>query len=118
MNDTSSPIRKAVPKVDSHLVGYSAGHPAGHPAKSLPVLKIALPKAKNFPKAAPVVKNLPPEPPRPEPLGSPSISGSRSSKHVSQWSVQDVVDFIRTTDCFKFADEFQRQVTARFYYYC
>ncbi|CAH3112234.1 unnamed protein product, partial [Pocillopora meandrina] len=49
------------------------------------------------------------EPPRPEPSGSPSISGSRSSKHVSQWSVQDVVDFIRTTDFFEFADEFQRQ---------
>lgn len=109
LNDTPSPIRKAVPKVDSHLVGYPAGNPAGQPAKSLPVLKIALPKAKNIPKAAPFVKNLPPEPPRPEPSGSPSISGSRSSKHVSQWSVQDVVDFIRTTDCFKFADEFQRQ---------
>ena len=118
LNDTPSPIRKAVPKVDSHLVGYPAGNPAGQPAKSLPVLKIALPKAKNIPKAAPFVKNLPPEPPRPEPSGSPSISGSRSSKHVSQWSVQDVVDFIRITDCFKFADEFQRQVTARFYYYC
>ena len=63
LNDTPSPIRKAVPKVDSHLVGYPAGNPAGQPAKSLPVLKIALPKAKNIPKAAPFVKNLPPEPP-------------------------------------------------------
>ncbi|RMX60289.1 hypothetical protein pdam_00017999, partial [Pocillopora damicornis] len=104
LNETPSPIRKAVPKVDSHLVGYPAGNPAGQPAKSLPVLKIALPKAKNIPKAAPFSP-----PPRPEPSGSSSISGSRSSKHVSQWSVQDVVDFIRITDCFKFADEFQRQ---------
>ena len=114
LNDTPFPIRKAVPRVNSHLVGY----PAGHTAKSLPVLKVALPKAKNVLKAALVAKNLPPETPRPEPSGSLSISGSRSSKHVSQWSVQDVVDFTRTTDCFKFADEFQRQVTVRFGYFC
>ena len=114
LNDTPSPIRKAVPKVDSHLVGY----PASHSAKSPHVLKNAIPKAKDVPKAAPVVKNLPSEPPRPEPSGSPSISVSCSSKHVSQWSVQNVVDFIRTTDCFKFADEFHRQVTGRFDYSC
>ena len=59
LNDTPSPIRKAVPKEDSHLVGY----PAGHPAKSPHVLKNAIPKAENVPKAAPVVKNLPSEPP-------------------------------------------------------
>lgn len=113
LKESPSPIRKAAPKVESNPAVYPAGHPASHPAshpaKSLPVLKLALPKAKNVPKAAPVVKNISPESPRPEPSGSPSISGSPSSKHVSQWSVKEVVDFIRTTDCFKFADEFQRQ---------
>ena len=41
----------------------------------------------------------------------PSLnSSSQTRKHITQWNVGEVVDFIRNTDCHKFAEEFQKQV--------
>ena len=124
-NKPDSP-KKVVPKEDSQPASPPArtysqknNKATGHPAKT-----------GKAPKAAPVGKKAPSMPSRPEPAGSPEIArlpetagsperaespvlaSSRSTKHITQWSVGEVVDFIKTTDCFKFAGDFLRQVTS------
>ncbi|KAJ7379363.1 Scm-like with four mbt domains [Desmophyllum pertusum] len=132
-NNTPVPLKKVVPKEDSQPAGQPADRPArsvshvNNKPKGLPV---------KAPKAAPVEKSTPfespkpepagkpkpepagkpkpepagkPEPAKPEPAVSPSISASRASKHITQWNVSEVVDFVKTTDCYKFADDFLRQ---------
>ena len=114
--------KKVVPKEDSQptiplarTYSQKNNKPTGHPAKT-----------GKAPKAAHVTKKAPPAPSRPEPAGSPEIerlpeperaespvlASSRSTKHITQWSVGEVVDFIKTTDCYKFAGDFLRQVTS------
>lgn len=65
----------------------------------------------HLPQDVPVVNSAVPEPPRVE---SPSATASRISKHITKWSVSEVVDYIRTTDCYRFADDFVRQVGSNF----
>lgn len=122
-NSKPVPPKKVFPKEDSQPASPPArtysqknNKPTGHPAKT-----------GKAPKAAPVAKRAPPAPSIPEPAGSPEIArlpetagsperaespvlaSSRSTKHITQWSVGEVVDFIKTTDCYKFAGDFLRQ---------
>ena len=96
--------------------------PAGNPVRSVNVrIKLAGSAVKttstanvnnkpvglsHLPQDVPVSNSLVPAPPRAE---SPSVA-ARTSKHITKWSVSEVVDYIKTTDCYKFADDFVRQV--------
>jgi len=135
-NNKPVPPKKAVPKEDSQPVGPPAKS-AGPPAKSAASPTKTYSQKNNKPTGYPaktgktpkaaLVKRTPPAPLRPEPAGSPEIArlpesagsperaespviaSSRSTKHITQWSVGEVVDFIKSTDCYKFAGDFLRQ---------
>ncbi|KAL9959680.1 hypothetical protein ACROYT_G033023 [Oculina patagonica] len=133
----AAPLENNTPQPPKKVVPIQNSQPAGPPVRSVAQLNnkpTSLPaKAGKAPKAAPTVKSTtpvrstPPEPFRPEPPGSPELPGlperaesperpesptlaaSRLAKHITQWNVSEVVDFIKTTDCYKFADDFLRQ---------
>lgn len=135
----AAPLENNTPQPPKKVVPIQNSQPAGPPVRSVAQLNnkpTSLPaKAGKAPKAAPTVKSTtpvrstPPEPFRPEPPGSPELPGlperaesperpesptlaaSRLAKHITQWNVSEVVDFIKATDCYKFAEDFLRQVT-------
>ena len=47
--------------------------------------------------------------------GSQSAATSHESKHITKWTVSEVGDYISSTDCFKFADLFMREVSDKSY---
>lgn len=115
------PVEK--PVVNTAKTVTPISKPAGNPSKATTTvskLKVntvkaptSLQAASNFtlssqlPQSVSAVSSAVPEPSRSE---SPSVTASRLSKHITKWNVDEVVDFIRTTDCHKFADDFLKQV--------
>lgn len=114
------PVEK--PVVNTAKTVTPISKPAGNPSKATTTvskLKVntvkaptSLQAASNFtpssqlPQSVSAVSSAVPEPSRSE---SPSVTASRLSKHITKWNVDEVVDFIRTTDCHKFADDFLKQ---------
>ena len=84
--------------------------PASNPVKGATVASINNKPSgpSHLLQSIPVTNSSPPEPPRSE---SPSVAASRIGKHITKWSVSEVVDYIKTTDCHRFADDFMRQVS-------
>lgn len=82
--------------------------PASNPVKGATVASINNKPSgpSHLLQSIPVTNSSPPEPPRSE---SPSVAASRIGKHITKWSVSEVVDYIKTTDCHRFADDFMRQ---------
>ena len=57
-----------------------------------------------------VVRSYLLEPPKTAPLDAATLP---TSKHITKWTVSDVADYIKSTDCHRFAENFMKQVSLR-----
>ena len=102
-----TPVNK--PTVNPVKAATPVNKPAGNPVKATSTAQLdsKLTDSNHLSQSVPVVNSASPEPSRSE---SPSVTASRMSKHITKWNVPEVVDFIKTTDCNRFADDFLKQV--------